>query len=444
MNPTIIRDLGDGLVLRRATPADTDNLVAFNAEIHRKPDAHEPEIYVGAWVRDLMEGRLPTFQPGDFTLVEDTATGQIVSCLCLISQTWTYGGIEFGVGRPELVGTHPDYRRRGLVRAQMDEVHAWSAQRGERLQCITGIPWYYRQFGYEMAVTLDGWRGGYGPNVPQAKEGEEERYRLRPAVEDDVSFLARVYRQGTDRYPLACVWDEALWRVELTRKSIDNVNRRDLAIVETTAGEPVGFIGHSPRLWKGRVGIGAYELQAGVSWLEITPVVVRYIWDLGQAWADQDPDQELKEFFFWLGVEHPAYEAFRSGLPRHGKPYAWYLRVPDVPGFLRLVAPVLERRLAASILAGHTGEIQISFYRSGVRLAFEEGRLARVEPWQPTVAEEGQAAFPDLTFLQLLFGYRSLAELDHAFVDCWAWGDGPRLLLEALFPRQPSDVWPVS
>jgi hypothetical protein len=441
---SIIRDLGDGLALRRATPADTEKLVAFNAEVHREPGREEPEIYVGAWVRDLMERPHPTFRPGDFTIVEDTASGEIVSCLCLISQTWSYGGVAFGVGRPELVGTHPDYRRRGLVRAQMDAVHGWSAERGERLQAITGIPWYYRQFGYEMAMTLGGWRAGYGPNVPEAKEGEEAPYRLRPAREEDVPFIVRAYRQGSERYPVACVYDEALLRYELTGKSEKNVNRRELAIIESAAGEPVGFIAHSPRVWQKRVGLATYELQPGASWLEATPVVVRYLWARGEAWAEQDPDQDLEAFFFFLGAEHPAYEVFRAHLPREGKPYAWYLRLPDLPGFVRHVAPTLERRLAGSILAGHTGELKISFYRSGLGLEFEKGRLIRAEPWLPSTEEEGQAAFPDLTFLQLLFGYRSLDELDDAFPDCWTKGDGPRLLLEALFPRQPSDVWPVS
>jgi hypothetical protein len=145
-----------------------------------------------------------------------------------------------------------------------------------------------------------------------------------------------------------------------------------------------------------------------------------------------------------LGTKHPAYEVFRNNLPREGRPYAWYLRVPDLPAFVQQVAPVLEQRLAASIVAGYTGELEINFYRSGLRLAFDRGQLNRVEPWQPTSTEVGKAAFPDLTFLQLLFGYRSLEELDHAFADCWAENDGTRVLLNALFPKQPSDVWPVS
>jgi hypothetical protein len=44
--------------------------------------------------------------------------------------------------------------------------------------------------------------------------------------------------------------------------------------------------------------------------------------------------------------------------------------------------------------------------------------------------------------LQLLFGYRSLAELRYAFPDCWA-DEEPTLLLNALFPKQSSLVFPL-
>ena len=60
----------------------------------------------------------------------------------------------FGCGRIEQVGTDPLYRRRGLIRKQMDVIHALSDSKGELVQAITGIPWYYRQFGYEFALDL--------------------------------------------------------------------------------------------------------------------------------------------------------------------------------------------------------------------------------------------------------------------------------------------------
>ena len=53
------------------------------------------------------------------------------------------------------------------------------------------------------------------------------------------------------------------------------------------------------------------------------------------------------------------------------------------------------------------------------------------------------AMFPDLTFLQLLFGFRALAELEAAFPDCVVRTQEARALLDALFPRAPSDVWAV-
>ena len=110
--------------------------------------------------RDLMRGDMPNFAVEDWTVVEEGGSGEIVSALFLISQTWSYGGIEIPVGRIELVATHPDYRRRGLVRVQMEVVHEWSRQRGELMMGITGIPWYYRQFGYEMAAEHRGGTDG--------------------------------------------------------------------------------------------------------------------------------------------------------------------------------------------------------------------------------------------------------------------------------------------
>jgi hypothetical protein len=60
------------------------------------------------------------------------------------------------------------------------------------------------------------------------------------------------------------------------------------------------------------------------------------------------------------------------------------------------------------------------------------------------VGGSGDAGFPDLTFLQLLFGYRSLDDLKYAFADCWTSGTITHALLDSLFPKQSSNVLPVS
>jgi hypothetical protein len=436
-------DLGNGLILRRSTPADAVPLADFNKMVFREPPATEPDEFVAAWTRELLSGRHPTFRADDFTIVAEAATGRIVSSMCLISQTWTYEGIPFGVGRPELVGTEPEYRKRGLVRAQFEVIHAWSAARGERVQAITGIPYYYRQFGYEMAMDLGGGRQGSAANVPKLKDGEGEPFRLRAAVEADLPFILELDAYAAHQNLVYCTRDETLWRYELWDKGEKNGNRLDWVIVESAAGEAVGLLGSSIILWGTRLGITYFELKRGISWLQAVPSVLRGMKAVGEALAARQ-NKTLTDLHFCLGEEHPFCRITPTRLPDLQRAYAWYLRVPDLPGFLRHIAPALERRLARSVAAGHTGELKLNFYREGLRLAFEGGRLATIEPWAPERAEDGSAGFPGQTFLQILFGYRSLDALRNAFPDCWCDGDDARTLLEALFPKQRSVFWPVA
>src|SRR6266550_755436 len=120
----MLRELGDGLVMRRATEADAERLGQFNADVLRGQDAPDPAPWMDAWTRDLVGGRHPSFR-ADSALI--------------------------AVGQPEIVGTRPELRGRGLVRAMFDVAHGWSAERGDQVLAINGIPWFYRQFGYEMA-----------------------------------------------------------------------------------------------------------------------------------------------------------------------------------------------------------------------------------------------------------------------------------------------------
>ena len=437
-----IEDLGDGLVLRRATPADTEALVAFNAEIHSDPGDEGQSPFIAAWVRDLMSGVHPTFDVGDFTIVEDTRTGAIVSSLNLISQTWSYAGIPFGVGRIELVGTQPDYRRRGLVRRQMDVAHRWSAERGEFVQGITGIPHYYRQFGYEMALDLGAGRTGYLPHIPDLAAGAREPFHVRPATADDIPFVVSLDDQARSRSLVSAIRDASLWHYELAGRSEERY-RLVLRIIERADGGPIGYLVHPGELWGTRLFVEAFELAATVSWLSVALTVLRYLRETGESYQEQPRSQRLDGVTFSLGVEHPVYRAIPDRLPRIHPPYAWYLRVPDLPLFLRHLAPALEARLATSVAAGHSGELLLNFYGEGLRLALADGRLDRIEAWQAPDGERGGASFPGLTFLQILFGYRSLAELEHAFADCRVTTEEARVLLDALFPKQPSQVWPV-
>lgn len=448
------KDLSGGLILRRARREDAEAVAAFNARVHYSSggifEQRESHRGVAAGTRDLMSGAHPTCDASDFTVIEDTTTGSIVSSTCLIGQRFSYEGVEFDAGLPELVGTHPDYRRRGLIREQFEVLHRWSGERGHLMQAIVGIPYYYRRFGYEMAVYMGWGRRIYVQDIPGKPSGSHDSqdssrsYHLRPATASDARFLSDLDRRARERYLLASSREEGLWRYEVAGRDPEGDESLEVRIVENESGSPAGFVCHTRDLRDGTLEVDGYELANGVSWLEVTPFVLRELAEIGH--KHDSHEKELASLTFALGEHHPLYDAIPEPplyrLDRNDH-YAFYVRVPDLPEFFRHVAPVLERRLAASVAAGHTCELKISFYGDGLRLELERGRLSAVEPWSPSVEEEGDAAFPDLTFLQLLFGHRSLEELDHAFADCSAGEGDARILLGALFPRRPSALWPV-
>ncbi|MFN2250283.1 MAG: GNAT family N-acetyltransferase [Anaerolineae bacterium] len=482
----MIRRIDDDLKLRRATPTDTNALAEFHARLHSLPDG-SPDPGIDEWVRCLMTGSHPTFEPEDFLIVEHEPTRSIASSLCLIDQPWSYDGVPLPAGRPELVATAPEFRRRGLVREQMEVVHEWSRDRGQLMQVIIGIPWFYRQFGYEMALDYYGGRSGCAPLAPLLGAHESEAFHFRPATADDIPLLKELAAKGAARYLLTCTRDDATWRYEL--ETARGVNQRAVRIIERIDGyggddgdggsggrggnsgnggdrglsdeggnggagvhdgvtetdaRPVGILAHPMRLHGGALAVTLAELSVNHTWHEVGPSMLRYVASLGAEIAEGE-GVELAAYSLALGSEHPAYHALGSLLPRELKPYAWYVRVPDVPRLLMAVSPALDRRLAASHLRGLSGELHLSFYTSGVRIELRGGRVREVAAWEPSSeAPPHTAAFPELSFLQLLMGRRAFDDLSDMLPDCSASSSLARDLVSTLFPRQPSAVWAVS
>ena len=341
------------------------------------------------------------------------------------------------------------YRRRGLSRAQMELLHRWSADRGEKVIGITGIPWYYRQFGYELAFHWQGGRRGYAGSAPRLRAGQGEPYRFRLATGADVPLMAGLYAEGMSRYALSCVRDEEMFRYDLAAP-IDKATHWNVSVViESAAGEPVGMLRHGHRLRDGVMAAGVYELRPDTPWPEVTPSVIRYLRAAGEDYARRDGVGYAGGFALSLGVEHPAYAGMEHWLPVVEPPRAWYVRVPDLPDFLSHIAPVLERRLADALGAGHTGRLALGFVQGGLVVEIDDGRIAAVEPRTPTQDDLSDtesavdALFPGLLFLQLLFGFRSVREIEYAYPDCIVTSNEARALLDGLFPKRPSMVYAI-
>lgn len=427
-------------MLRQATAADTERLAEFNAAVHSDEGPEAPEEAVAIWTRDLFSLAHPTFEPGLATIVEDQHSGDIISTALVIPQTWAFEGIPFGVGKPELIATHVDYRNRGLVRDQMQVLHAWSEALGHRMQAIAGIPWYYRQFGYEMALELGGGRKAYRSNVPALNEGESEAFTFRAARDDDIPFLQQAYTDHTRRHLIACLRDDALWAYELNGRTPGNPVSQEIRAIENSLEERIGYITHPNKMEGNTMELLHAGLVEGETWHAVAPALMRYLLATGDGYAQNG--KSCQTLAYQLGSEHPIFNLSPGSFPFIQRPYAYYIRIPDLPGFLHLITPVLERRLAASSLAGYSKAVHVNFYRSGLRMNFKKGRLVSCTPWQPDSSLAGQARFPDRTFLSLLCGRKTFTEMKSFFPDCSA-GDEITALLEILFPKMSSNIWAV-
>ncbi len=447
------RNLDGGLILRSISAgvaSDRENLATFYSETFSETSG-EDESALYHWVNDLLAPHHPSVTDDDMWVVVDPAQeDKIVSAVLLIPQTWRFGDIAVPVGRVELVATHKDYRRRGLVRAQIETAHARSEALGHLMQGITGIGHYYRRFGYTMAVDL-GTRSLYPlsliPKVPEpkpdakpdAKPDTTPRFTVRRAAATDIPNLMAWEAYRAQRAGLSLLRSENEWRYELEGRHPDAPFHLYIHIVTNASGEDVGFF--SVRALPAFKQLGCMHIVIGekASYLDTFDDILRGIGSFVEAFRQDKPDfaPPLIEFD---SSQSPHLDTMFSRtwgvvLRPDANVYAWYLRVADLGRFIRHVAPVLERRLEGSGANRYTGSLKIGFYDlTGLEITFEQGRIVDAVA-RAFDQHEGDAEFPYLTFLNVLFGHRSEIDIRAALPETY----GTRkamMLMQALFPRE--------
>ncbi|HLX40851.1 MAG TPA: GNAT family N-acetyltransferase [Ktedonobacteraceae bacterium] len=441
------RDLGDNLVLRWSTRDDAEEIINLAARVFRNDPTEPANASLGNLMRVQMNGQHPLMTPEDIAVVEDTRKKghRLVAMTCLWRQQWRYEDITFTIGRPEIVATDPEYRNRGLVRAVFELVHARSVAEGHMVQAITGIPYFYRQFGYEYALDLDAQRDTYTALIPPAPEGVPEPYTLRNATVDDIPLIAQLYDQQCASSIVSTAIDQGWWRHQILHwNEFQADGYWHVLVISNVEGAFCGYVTLPSIRRRNSIPVFDLGVIAGINLAEVILPVMRAILAQNETILVPSNPEPVSKISFMMHRNHPVYDILKMEMViRRDPPYAWYVRVPDLPTFLRAIAPVLEKRLAQSALAGYSGELALNFYRSGLRMVFAEGRLHAVENWRsPLWHSNENAGFPPLVFLQLLCGYRSLDELRYAYPDVWA-NDTIVPVLKTLFPARASWAIPL-
>ena len=392
-----------GIEVRRATDADVEQIVALQV------DRNGAEW--GPIIRALVAH--PDVGPGCFTVAAEG--DRVVSSLCLLPAWLRVASVDLPVGQPEFVATAASHEHRGLVRAQMGVVHRWSEERGDLVQVITGIPYFYRRFGYEYAIPFPRLRlvtPGVAMSMP-------EGWSVRRAGPDEVPAIARLHARAQAGVPLAATRNEEWWRwwLGVEGPAPTHVAEKD-GIVHGVAD-----IGEGPP--------GVYDAATTVRAVAYDALDALHAF-LAEAAARGKPVAVEER-----GRQTGPAEAISQRHPGH---YALYVRVADPAALLDRLRTVLSDRLAASPRAGTSGRLLLSTYSSSIIINYERGEVVAVEtgpPQQDPVGQGGAGVPPDL-IATLVFGRYGATALA-------ARHDDVRLgrvadLMETLFPHLDADL----
>jgi hypothetical protein len=340
------------------------------------------------------------------------AGDQVVSTIGLLRMQLWIGEVMVPCGQPEFVVTHERSRHQGFVRALIDLVHGWSVGRGDLVQIIAGIPYFYRQFGYAYGLR----RPPEWLVPPEIRLVCEEGWEIRPGVASDAAVLCDLQDAAQAGADARLPFSEGLWPVLLA-------------------------LPHAP-VWvasrEGRVEAAGRLRIASDAPLHLQAIAATNI-------------KAAEALIAGVRADHPGRSlvvAERAALPLAGllgtavpvSRRKWlYVRIGDAAALLRKIVPVLDGRLQGSAFASESGHLEISLYRSSIGIDYERGSITGITS---TSGEHFPGREPDVhlppdLLAGLLFGPGGVVDLEAELdVDL---GDH-RDLMAVLLPRLHTDV----
>jgi predicted N-acetyltransferase YhbS len=413
------RTLEDGLVLRNARPEDVPAIVTHVRTVHG-------EEVVGG-IKAMYESH-PRMTWEDTFVVADDDSGAIVSSLVLLPGTWMLDGAPVPIVQMEAVGTLKEYRFRGLVNVLNTEFERRVKELQPALQVIAGIPYFYRNFGYEYASPLGGAYPILPGFIPKPPPEEEEQTKF---VKVDSKTIGEYLSFRADHLPQG-VWVKDIRPEDLDYYSFESSQPGTEAwyIYLVKAEEKTVGVFILSR-WERRLDVIDLYLDTHL----LLPTVLRF----AQAEADR-----------WAGLplrivppNQPAVREYvrliAASELRHR--YSWYVKIASLDRFFEAVSPVLSSRLEKSDYRDFTGDLKVTDYKRGFSLSFSEGKYAGMTSMSERDPGGYDLALSPGSLTRLLMGSETFDELESHEPDSRCRGS-LLPIVRVLFPKVGATVDP--
>ncbi|HVP26192.1 MAG TPA: GNAT family N-acetyltransferase [Candidatus Bathyarchaeia archaeon] len=350
--------------------------------------------------------------------------GRMVATLNLIPLNLNIGDIPLKVAEMGCVATLEEYRNRGLMRRLVNEYHKAIAEQDYDLSVIEGIPFFYRQFGYEYALPLN-----EETRIPLEKLPDcRSKLVIRPFIDKDIPEAMKLLAKAQDKFYVHGVRDEQIWKMQQETRMASE--RFFEAYTVENADEMVAYF----RISRKPENKELLFIETTDTDYPATDAILSFIKSIGG-----------KGKFETLVARTSYYDPLTRilvtlGAEQRVPPYAWQIRVTDYVSLLQKMRLLFEKRLAKSEYCGLTEEVNFNFCRYIIQMAFENGAIIKVQRLR--TAEKCTVGVNPLVFVKLLLGYRCREELEMNYPDFYVHAKHKRLM-DVLFPQLPSYIHSV-
>jgi len=318
--------------------------------------------------------------------------GTVVGYLRIFDRRMWLRGARLRAAGIGSVGTHPDYRHRGLATALLRDALALLRREGYHLSFLGSevAPSFYERLGWRVVR-----QPSHGaPTVEAAALPETQGLTARPFVPSDLAAVARIHARATRGRTGAVARSLRYWRDHFSWVADD---AGGFLVATDGRHDVAAFVRSRSERWASTLMVLDAHCRAGAGAC-LTPL-------LG-ALGRYAVSQGLKGIQASLPEGHPLADAFAE-LPSAGVTtevrYPFMMRAMNLPDLLRSLAPVLGERVPVtkapvSLVFEEDGErtylrIGLESVRAAARPA---GEVVSVTPGEAVTLLLGQQGVRDV------------------------------------------------
>ena len=340
---------------------------------------------------------------------------EVAAGLLLLPQTWIIEGVEVKVAEMGCVGTRPEHRRQRLQWILNEEFDSYAKENGYDLCVLAGIPYFYRQFGYQYAVELN-----FSAEIGIEKIPDNESLlQRREITKSDTPIMATILRDTQQRYFVKSTRTSGVWKMQQDTCTYGGESFEGMGLIKDSI--LVGYYRYVVDSKNSTLYIRELSISEEVSVEEIIGTLKKH--------AEETGSRKIKT---GLASVDPINLHLRELGATVNKPYAWQIKPLDLFGLMKKMKPVFEKRIAESQFTDLTKELAFNFFKFAVKVEFVDGKIQKMEKYYEE--ESRNLGFNPYAFIQMLVGYKGWRELAEAYPDFWV-RDNLDDLVDVLFPK---------